>query len=1119
MPWWFTLLLYAAVTVLGQLFRPKQAAPKPATLAEIDFPTAEETRSIPKGYGTFLMKAPNVVSVTDFSTEPIKTKLDILTVIMSFGLAKKQTIGYKYFCGIEMALCYRLDAITKIIIGDKVAWTGNQTTDGEVFINKPTLFGGNDSASGGNGGVVGWLGFHLGDPNATKDTYLVSEYGNYTAHRGVCYLVWKGQHRAKGSGYLGNNARVDPWQIEGRFIPNNLGTAYSNINSGDANPAEVIYDILRNGEYAVGMPASYIDLASFQDAAETYHNDGFGFSALWDTSKPCEDTINNILQYTDSVLYSDLQTGKLTLKPARADYVIGDLLELDDSNVIQVTSYTRGAWNETTNEVKIPFINRHDEYIQQTGQAQDLANIRIQNANGGNGVISTSIQYLGISNPDTAADVAERDIRALTTPLAKVGLQINLKGHAMTVGQPFKWSTSSILDQFGNPIQDMVLRCIGLKKGNPNNPVIDIEAIEDVFNSATAVYASTPSSSGGATSVAPVATSTHLLDEVPYMLADEQSHLWTMAAAPNTGSFTYDMFTSLDNVTYEQDDPNNTFTPTGVLNGNYSAATAAKDSGSSFIVTGSGSNGLDRLSNATATEVANGNNLMLVVEGSVVEIMAFESFTINGSGNYVFTNVWRGLMDTTPQSFTSSARVWFFSLGDGRSSANFVSGATGYAKLLTRTLQGVLDEAGATALSRTMGRRALRPYAPGNIRINTVYNGSIPAAGTDVVVAWSHRDRTRQATVTLQNAGTVGLEGGASYTLRIYNQAGTLLRTASGLVTETYTYTNVQETADNGGVLADALTFVLFSTRDGLTSYQAQIRGSARTGSTIFAPTYTPSGTYVAPPTGNATSIGGITVTGTPDSTNNTPVYDPVTGTISWQPGGGSVTVRDIDLTPSGIASTLEFPNGTVTSMGGGVFRITPLAGAPGADGNDGADGSVWYFGSGAPGGGTGQDGDYYFRTSNNDVYFKTSGTWSVIANLQGDDGADGMPGTEQSVTFTTGTLAAAAIETGTIITGEACYIKRIIASEYCRVRLYKTAAHRGADTARPFGNRSYVGNEHGIILDVQVTAGGEPFTWDMSPDALATNGDDPVGNVLYYSVTNLHGSSVAIDLEFIFIG
>lgn len=68
-------------------------------------------------------------------------------------------------------------------------------------------------------------------------------------------------------------------------------------------------------------------------------------------------------------------------------------------------------------------------------------------------------------------------------------------------------------------------------------------------------------------------------------------------------------------------------------------------------------------------------------------------------------------------------------------------------------------------------------------------------------------------------------------------------------------------------------------------------------------------------------------------------------------------------------------------------------AGAAGADGAAGTPGSVWYSGAGAPGGGTGINGDYYLRTSNDDVYFKSAGSWAVIGNVKGSTGATGAAG------------------------------------------------------------------------------------------------------------------------------
>lgn len=56
-----------------------------------------------------------------------------------------------------------------------------------------------------------------------------------------------------------------------------------------------------------------------------------------------------------------------------------------------------------------------------------------------------------------------------------------------------------------------------------------------------------------------------------------------------------------------------------------------------------------------------------------------------------------------------------------------------------------------------------------------------------------------------------------------------------------------------------------------------------------------------------------------------------------------------------------------------------------------GTPGSVWYNGSGVPGGGLGIVGDYYLDTANGNTYQKTGvATWTLIANLKGPTGASG---------------------------------------------------------------------------------------------------------------------------------
>jgi len=89
------------------------------------------------------------------------------------------------------------------------------------------------------------------------------------------------------------------------------------------------------------------------------------------------------------------------------------------------------------------------------------------------------------------------------------------------------------------------------------------------------------------------------------------------------------------------------------------------------------------------------------------------------------------------------------------------------------------------------------------------------------------------------------------------------------------------------------------------------------------------------------------------------------------------------------------------------VLPIGPTGdnGTNGTNGADGADGSTWYDGAGAPSGGTGIDGDYYLNDSNGDVYLKSGGSWSIVANIKGLDGTGA--GTVTDVTGTSQTMVA----------------------------------------------------------------------------------------------------------------
>lgn len=80
---------------------------------------------------------------------------------------KKVTVGYRYswdlFCALGRG---PVDSIVAITADKKVVWLGTAseaTNNCTIMINKPNLFGGEDT--GGEGGIKGYLKIMMGEPN------------------------------------------------------------------------------------------------------------------------------------------------------------------------------------------------------------------------------------------------------------------------------------------------------------------------------------------------------------------------------------------------------------------------------------------------------------------------------------------------------------------------------------------------------------------------------------------------------------------------------------------------------------------------------------------------------------------------------------------------------------------------------------------------------------------------------------------------------------------------------------------------------------------------------------------------------------------------------------------
>ena len=108
---------------------------------------------------------------------------------------KKQTIGYKYFANGHFVLCHGpIDSIVKISFQDKDAYLNEEKENKTIYINKPSLFGGDEQ----QGGVQGNIELLFGRADQQKSSILqkicvkISNAfsGLISAYRGVTSVVF-----------------------------------------------------------------------------------------------------------------------------------------------------------------------------------------------------------------------------------------------------------------------------------------------------------------------------------------------------------------------------------------------------------------------------------------------------------------------------------------------------------------------------------------------------------------------------------------------------------------------------------------------------------------------------------------------------------------------------------------------------------------------------------------------------------------------------------------------------------------------------------------------------------------------------------------------------------------
>jgi hypothetical protein len=472
-------------------------------------------------------------------------------------------------------------------------------------------------------------------------------------------------------------------------------------------------------------------------------------------------------------------------------------------------SFSRPGIADLVNQVTLIYQDRDsDKKISVT--IQDLGLIAMQQ-----GVVPTTIQYLGIANATLANNVAMRELKTLTQPLAILKLVVNRESFDIKPGGVFKFTWPDL------GIVEMVMRIATMDFGTLTDGEITVDAVEDVFFSVQSVFADPPPTLWTDPIGAPVPVVDYFLLTAPYwliatqFLGDNQAAIdgidvtsaFMLGGARRVGSgaASYEFWTSTDSTDNSNDQPGSltsVFTPTATLSG------AITETTTTLTLTG-------------AIDISQVTNNTIALLGS--ELVYLTSAPSTSSVNVV-----RGILHTLPKAWASGTRIWFFQDFFGHSEVELASNITMYAKFLTETGKGVLPLASDTWRAVALNQSWGAPYPPGRVTINSILRPtSIAGVNTIASIAWYHRDRSDTSAVNVSNdqATNIGPETGATITIQVYSLkvGGSLVKTYSGLTGTSFTYTANQAFIDNGNAAFTERRLEIFSVRDGLNSVERHV--------------------------------------------------------------------------------------------------------------------------------------------------------------------------------------------------------------------------------------------------------------------------------------------------------
>ena len=725
------------------------------------------------------------------------------------GKGKLEVIDYKM--SVQWAVCAEdVDSVNKIYLNDReVPDLGLPRLENAVVtVDNLELFGGPKKG----GGIKGDVHFLFGGLTQQMSAILAAKHERtpttMTGHRGFLSLFFTGTgENTNGFVWATNNPMIPAPEVEVTRLPKTL-TGFTAAIGEDANPAAIIHECMTNAKWGAGYQASAINLTSFQAAATTLINEGFGLSFEWTPDGPVEEFVNEVLRHINGRLNFDMETGEWELSLLRDDYDVG-AIPVISRQVGKLKEYQRKTWADVVGNLVVSFTNPDNEEAE-TVTLYDAAATAIQSIE----VRDNSERYVGVRDLDLAWKVVERDLRQRSALLATATVEIPFAMESVEPGKPvlLDWTDEPLNGESDFRLQDIiVMRVMAIRPTQRGSAAQTVTLMEDVFSYGAAPRPVVSSVVVSDQSSPPQDVVNYRIMGVPfYMVAialgdsDARNLVYpstvTTVIADAGGSDVRDIDLRRS------------------LSGTYSSVSIIDDQ-ISFSLPGnipvekrttiSGAFRVSGLGVGDMLAIGLSPNDEIVVISDIDYIN--DEFTVE-----------RGMIDTIPRNWAGGIVV--LGIDTGTNTLDTSSHAVGenlVYKMLPTTSQGSLQLDQASPHTFTADERMHLPYRPANLSFNSQegFTFDEDVATDDWTFAWAWRNRiTETGALLAWDEGTVLPETGQTLLLRL-RRNGTIyedVTISDGALTQhTFSVPSGDRDVD------DVFVVEFIARRDGFDAHQA----------------------------------------------------------------------------------------------------------------------------------------------------------------------------------------------------------------------------------------------------------------------------------------------------------